>query len=88
MSTKAGTMEVCDEVKELLASEGITTPEEEKKEEVVEKDIEAKLENGVLTLNVKKQEEKKPEKVEDVFARVTKLEDEISISLKALLGDN
>lgn len=29
-----------------------------------------------------------PEKVEDVFARVTKLEDEISISLKALLGDN
>ena len=29
---------------------------------VTEKDIEAKLENGVLTLNVKKQEEKKPEK--------------------------
>ena len=39
MSTKAKTMEVCDEVKELLASEGITTPEEEKEEEVVEKEI-------------------------------------------------
>ena len=39
MSTKAKTMEVCDEVKELLASEGITTPEEGKEEEVVEKEI-------------------------------------------------
>lgn len=39
MATKTKTMEVCDEVKELLASEGIITPEEEKKEEVVEKDI-------------------------------------------------
>lgn len=29
-----------------------------------------------------------PEKVEDVFARVTKIEEEISVSLKALLGDN
>ena len=29
-----------------------------------------------------------PEKVEDVFARVTKLEDEINVSLKSLLGEN
>jgi len=33
-------------------------------------------------------EYKAPEKVEDVFARVTKLEEEISVSLKALLGEN
>ena len=39
MSIKAKTMEICDEVKELLASESITIPEEEKEEEVVEKDI-------------------------------------------------
>ena len=40
MATKTKTMEVCDELKELLASEGITTPEEEKEEEeVVEKEI-------------------------------------------------
>ena len=30
MATKTKTMEVCDELKELLASEGITTPEEKK----------------------------------------------------------
>lgn len=39
MATKTKTMEVCDELKELLASEGITTPEEEKEEEIVEKEI-------------------------------------------------
>lgn len=39
MSIKAKTMEICDEVKELLASESIAIPEEEKKEEIVEKDI-------------------------------------------------
>ena len=39
MATKTKTMEVYDELEELLASEGITTPEEEKEEEVVEKEI-------------------------------------------------
>jgi hypothetical protein len=39
VATKTKTMEVCDELKELLASESITTPEEEKEEEVVEKEI-------------------------------------------------
>lgn len=29
-----------------------------------------------------------PEKIEDIFARVTKIEEEISVSLKALLGEN
>ena len=33
-------------------------------------------------------EYKAPEKVEDVFARVTKLDEEISSCLKSLLGDN
>lgn len=33
-------------------------------------------------------EYKAPEKVEDVFARVTKIEEEISVSLKSLLGEN
>lgn len=36
---KAKAMEVCDELKELLTSESIITPKEEKEEEVVEKEI-------------------------------------------------
>ena len=36
---KAKAMEVCDELKELLTSESIITPKEEKEEEIVEKEI-------------------------------------------------
>ena len=36
---KAKAMEVCDELKELLTSDSIITPKEEKEEEVVEKEI-------------------------------------------------
>ena len=39
MATKTKTMEVCDELKELLTSDSIITPKEEKEEEVVEKEI-------------------------------------------------
>ena len=36
---KAKAMEICDELKELLTSESIITPKEEKEEDVVEKEI-------------------------------------------------
>ena len=80
MSTKAKTMEVCDEVKELLASEGITTPEEEKKEEVVEKDIVyTPIVMQILGIN------EQIEDLDDYFNELPNLQSQIDEELSDLL---